>query len=138
MSTLACTNLDILNATTNPDGHPFECSCPLHYGGDSKLCDLIGQFYFVLRIPLESSNTMIKLGKDECALMTHNCHTYADCIDEDMGFTCKCWNPFIDLNGDGRNCVDRDECADWVYRKFFFWENFCLLHCTIISETFSS
>ena len=39
---LACTNLDILNATTNPEGHPFECSCPLHYGGDPKLCDLIG------------------------------------------------------------------------------------------------
>ena len=53
-----------------------------------------------------------KLLKDECALMTHDCHTNANCIDEDIGFTCECWNPFIDLNGDGRNCEDFDECTD--------------------------
>ena len=34
--------LIILNGTTNPDGHRFECSCNANYGGDPKLCDLIG------------------------------------------------------------------------------------------------
>ena len=74
-------------------------------------------FRYVLPDSLKSSKMMIKLSKDECALMTHNCHTNADCIDEDVGYKCECWYPFQDLNGDGRNCVDRDECTDWGFKK---------------------
>ena len=49
--------------------------------------------------------------------MTHNCHTKADCVDENIGFKCECWHPFIDQNGDGRNCVDFDECTDSGFEK---------------------
>ena len=37
-----CTNLDILDEIANPNGDPFECSCNTNYGGNAKLCDLIG------------------------------------------------------------------------------------------------
>ena len=37
-----CTNMDILDEINNPNGVPFECSCNTNYGGNSKLCDLIG------------------------------------------------------------------------------------------------
>ena len=59
----------------------------------------------------------IKLLKDECALMIHDCHANANCIDDDVGFRCECWKPFEDLNGDGRTCIDFDECTDWGSHK---------------------
>ena len=71
------------------------------------------------RDPFWFSKILMKPELDECALGTHNCHTNADCIDEDIGFKCECWHPFIDQNGDGRNCVDFDECTDSGFKKLF-------------------
>ena len=67
---------------------------------------------------------MIKLLKDECGLMTHTCHEYANCIDEDIGYRCECWEPFVDSNGDGLNCVDFDECTDRGFTRKIFLENY--------------
>ena len=70
------------------------------------------------RDPFWFSKILMKPVLDECALGTHNCHTNADCIDEDIGFKCECWHPFIDQNGDGRNCVDFDECTDSGFKNY--------------------
>ena len=48
----------------------------------------------------------------ECQLNIHTCHEFASCTDLDIGYLCECWYPFVDLNGDGRTCIDFDECSD--------------------------
>jgi len=46
---------------------------------------------------------------DECAMSTDDCASDATCTNVDGGFTCACNDGFI---GDGRTCVDVDECLD--------------------------
>ena len=45
---------------------------------------------------------------DECALGSHNCHAQATCRDTAAGFECTCRPGYT---GDGRACLDVDECA---------------------------
>lgn len=49
---------------------------------------------------------------NECALGTDDCHANATCTNTDGGFTCACNTGYV---GDGRTCVDYDECGDPVY-----------------------
>ncbi|QED28276.1 hypothetical protein FRD01_13765 [Microvenator marinus] len=50
---------------------------------------------------------------DECTEGTDNCDALTTCVNNDGGFTCtSCPAGYSDVNGDGTECVDIDECAD--------------------------
>ena len=129
---LVCTNMDLVVT-----GERFECSCNTHYstsnGTSEVLCDLQGPFYrsyslWIIEYGISEfsmqekefmrfaiTEKMIKLIWDECQLNIHTCHQFASCADLEVGYLCECWYPFIDLNGDGRTCIDFDECSDLGY-----------------------
>ncbi|XP_077993853.1 uncharacterized protein LOC144447650 [Glandiceps talaboti] len=50
------------------------------------------------------------LDKNECDLNTDNCHDKATCTNTDGGFNCTCNDGYSDVNGDGTQCQNIDEC----------------------------
>lgn len=44
---------------------------------------------------------------DECRIETDDCSEYAECLDQPVGFACKCREGFT---GDGRTCTPLDQC----------------------------
>ena len=43
--------------------------------------------------------------------MTHTCHAGATCDNTDGSYTCTCNDGYEDMNGDGRDCRDLNECT---------------------------